>query len=696
MDQSRAEIAYRNAERGDLSALGQLYLLAFGRSVEELRTPDLSPAALADVMAACLRADHGSIVVAETGEGERSRIIGYIVAVTNAHHVWRAALRRGLALVWMWRWVTGRYGLPLRQALGIFGDKLRLWATWRSAAYRCPARILSVAVHPDWQRRGVGKFLLDRGLLHLRDCGCTCAGLEVRSDNAAAKTLYQQSGFRSAGEFENTRGAWEVMLLTLREGAGRAPTKRGRLPRLLALALFVVALIAAHAWLVTHLRWRAALRKAGFTDEMASPEQEERILVVSPHPDDEMLGCGGLMQQAVEAGAEVRVALMTNGDASELAVIFGEKELSRSAQSYIALGRKRQQETLSALAAIGVPRQNVYLLGYPNNGLTALWRPEHWLPSQPYTSPYTHLSASPYEYTVTPHAQYCGAQVLSDLVTLLDQIRPTAIYVTHSQDIHADHWATNAFVGYALATVAARGGEWARETKVYGYLIHWPRFPVPQKLQLKRGLLPPADLHAGIEWLRLPVSEEQARAKSRCVMMYRSQMPRFDGLLKSFARTNEIFAPRPVAEMDWEVPHRWQDEDSGRRSLGGAEVTGVELTLARDRSVRGLVWTAPRPLPKRGYVALDLRAWDVIGRPVVMTLWIDADGSAEAELVTKRSRQRLPAEIRLREPGLLEFSGFTLPRSVLEKGVFVTCWGSVRDRAVDPAVVSWVDIVPVH
>jgi len=37
------------------------------------------------------------------------------------------------------------------------------------------------------------------------------------------------------------------------------------------------------------------------------PTAEDRILIIAPHPDDEVLACGGLIQQAVAVGADVRV-----------------------------------------------------------------------------------------------------------------------------------------------------------------------------------------------------------------------------------------------------------------------------------------------------------------------------------------------------------------------------------------------------
>lgn len=43
----------------------------------------------------------------------------------------------------------------------------------------------------------------------------------------------------------------------------------------------------------------------------------ERLLIIAPHPDDETLGCGGLMSKARAAGAEVYIQFMTVGETEE-------------------------------------------------------------------------------------------------------------------------------------------------------------------------------------------------------------------------------------------------------------------------------------------------------------------------------------------------------------------------------------------
>ena len=51
-----------------------------------------------------------------------------------------------------------------------------------------------MAVHPDYQNRGCGKALLQEALRYARVLGLQ-AKLEVNADNAAALTLYGNSGF---------------------------------------------------------------------------------------------------------------------------------------------------------------------------------------------------------------------------------------------------------------------------------------------------------------------------------------------------------------------------------------------------------------------------------------------------------------------------------------------------------------------
>ena len=39
-----------------------------------------------------------------------------------------------------------------------------------------------------------------------------------------------------------------------------------------------------------------------------------RVLVISPHPDDDVIGCGGTLRRHVLDGDEVRVIYLTSGE----------------------------------------------------------------------------------------------------------------------------------------------------------------------------------------------------------------------------------------------------------------------------------------------------------------------------------------------------------------------------------------------
>jgi len=458
------------------------------------------------------------------------------------------------------------------------------------------------------------------------------------------------------------------------------------------------ALAYLQSWLGARSTWRRDVQSDRFVAEMPAPSKADRILVVAPHPDDELLGCGGLIQQAVAAGADVRVALMTNGDGSQWALVFGERRLPWRANAYVALGRKRQKESLRALSIQGLEPGHVYFLGYPNAGLLPMWRPEHWRSADRYLSPYTHSDASPYGRCLTPRAPYCGEQALADLAALIRRLRPNVIFVAHPQDIHPDHWATSCFVRYALQTLAVGGAEWPREVKVYGYLVHWPRYPQPRRLAASLQLLPPFELGGETAgWLRLPLTPEQVTRKLRGIRAYGSQEPGFDRLLLSFARRNESFELLPAQELRVGHVIRWPDPEGPRRTLAGAALTQVRFTVTQRLAADAEVESLPRPLPRNGYLAVDLRTQTPQGATAITTAYVRPGGMAwVTRLNPPAAAETRPLALGGRA-GRLALQGLELPGGAkVPTDLFVTCWGSVRDRATDPAVATWLRLREAH
>jgi len=97
----------------------------------------------------------------------------------------------------------------------------------------------------------------------------------------------------------------------------------------------------------------AALRDLPVTDSQAVLG-DEPLLVVAPHPDDESLGCGGLIAEHHARGHDVYVMVLTDGTASH----------PRS-REYPAtrLAALRMQEARDAIAALGLAEDRIDFLG---------------------------------------------------------------------------------------------------------------------------------------------------------------------------------------------------------------------------------------------------------------------------------------------------------------------------------------------
>ncbi|WP_229223465.1 PIG-L deacetylase family protein [Duganella sp. sic0402] len=75
-----------------------------------------------------------------------------------------------------------------------------------------------------------------------------------------------------------------------------------------------------------------------------------RAVIVAPHPDDEILACGGLLQQLQDQGTQIVLLAVTDGDASHP---------GSALLSPLDLARLRPQETVAALTTLGVSPQIV-------------------------------------------------------------------------------------------------------------------------------------------------------------------------------------------------------------------------------------------------------------------------------------------------------------------------------------------------
>src|ERR1700681_1738646 len=217
----------------------------------------------------------------------------------------------------------------------------------------------------------------------------------------------------------------------------------------------------------------------------------DRILVLAPHPDDEVLGAGGVLREAVRRGLPTRVVFLTYGDSNEWSFLVYRKRPVILPQSVLAMGTLRRQEALAAAAILGVPAANLSFLGYPDYGTLNIWR-DHWGDQPPGRGRLTRATAVPYSTAYRPGAAFKGEEILKDLEAVVRQFRPTRIFVSHPADHHPDHSALYLFTRVALWDLQG-----AVTATVHPFLVHYPHWPGDKGFHPSEELRPPVELASG-------------------------------------------------------------------------------------------------------------------------------------------------------------------------------------------------------
>jgi LmbE family N-acetylglucosaminyl deacetylase len=180
-----------------------------------------------------------------------------------------------------------------------------------------------------------------------------------------------------------------------------------------------------------------------------------RLLVVAPHPDDESIATGELIQQIRQAGGEVRILLLTNGDNNPWPQRWMERRLRIGVDERRRWGERRRAEVGRALARLGVDAGALWPQGWPDMGVTALLHDA--------------LDAS--------------VAVIGDH---LEAFRPTLVALPALGDHHPDHSAAHVLTRLAVA-------RWHGEApRLLSYLVHGHEMPVAGRVKLDSSV----ELHA--------------------------------------------------------------------------------------------------------------------------------------------------------------------------------------------------------
>lgn len=138
-----------------------------------------------------------------------------------------------------------------------------------------------------------------------------------------------------------------------------------------------------------------------------------KTLVIAPHPDDEILGCGGTMARLVDAGVTVVAAIMTKGTQPAYTKAFVEQVAN---------------EAVAAHAIIGTSQ--LIHLDLPAAALDTL----------------------------------SAAQINGQFSRLITEVEPETLFVPFVGDIHLDHQ-----LSFLAALVAARPRSLLAPKRIYAY-----------------------------------------------------------------------------------------------------------------------------------------------------------------------------------------------------------------------------------
>ena len=294
------------------------------------------------------------------------------------------------------------------------------------------------------------------------------------------------------------------------------------------------------------------------------PSPSTRLLVIAPHPDDEAIAAAGVMQRVRSAGGRVRVVLLTSGDGFPPALERAGAGGSPSPEDFRRFGRVRESESRTALVALGLQRDDVTFLGFPDEGVCLLASRFLSTRSRPLTSPYTERAMPPPDEQVIRGVSYRGSDVRIELERIVKTFVPDVIILPDPEDEHPDHCASYIFGRAALdGTGHDRSSPMPR---VLRYVVHFDDWPSDRDAAMP--VMPPSGLdEPSDEWRTFPLTVLEERNKKAALSAYTTQWPVVGHLLRGFTRSNELFLEGAPAHQ----PECWCDAEHVATELAPTE-----------------------------------------------------------------------------------------------------------------------------
>ncbi|UCF29276.1 MAG: PIG-L family deacetylase, partial [Chloroflexota bacterium] len=264
-------------------------------------------------------------------------------------------------------------------------------------------------------------------------------------------------------------------------------------------------------------------------------QDNDRLLVLVPHPDDDILSTAGVVQQALSKGLPVKVVFFTNGDYNETSFALYRKEITLDQTEALRLGETRREEALAAQGILGVSPEQVVFLGYPDGGGLEIFQ-QHWGESESYRALLSGQNSVVYTFAQTPNSPFKGESIVADIKQVVSDFQPTKIFTSHPGDVHPDHQTLPLYLQVALWEL---GEEIAPE--VYHFITHYGGWPQPRGYQPEHPLEPPAQYDVGNRWRIFPITIEQREKKLQALQAHKTQWGSGQPYLESVVRANELF-----------------------------------------------------------------------------------------------------------------------------------------------------------
>jgi LmbE family N-acetylglucosaminyl deacetylase len=214
--------------------------------------------------------------------------------------------------------------------------------------------------------------------------------------------------------------------------------------------------------------------------------KSEKLLIVAPHPDDESLGTGGLLQRAFASQVPVRILFGTKGENNPWAQRFWERRWNIGPDERVGWGERRRQEALNAISVLGGKPDCARFLNLPDQGITGLL-----------------MKGDP--------------KMLALFAEEIEEWLPTLVVIPAMRDAHPDHSALSVVLSMVLDSF---GG---LLSQVWEYLVHEPQVAITRQP------------------VTLRLSSEEVERKQKAILCHETQVALSRDRFTRFAKSEEAY-----------------------------------------------------------------------------------------------------------------------------------------------------------